>query len=122
MVPSAAGMGVAVRIEPGFVHTPGDGLDEAVGDGMLKTLGLGVHLGQLVAQFLHQEELDEAVAPQDHERLGFAAGGQPEAVPFVPGDEAGFLQALRHVGHRRRGDLQDFGHGWSKPVRCPAAG
>ena len=102
--------GVAVRIEARFVHTSGDRLDEAIRDGVLQPLGLGVHLRQLVAQLFHEEELDEAVTPQNHESLGFATGRQPKAAPFAPGDEAGFFQTLRHVGYGRRGDLQDFSH------------
>ncbi len=83
-----------------------DAFDQAVRHRVLEVFGLVVHLGPAHPHHLHQEELDQAVAPQDARRELFAGRGQADAGVRLVTDEARFRQRLDHRRGRPGHDAQ----------------
>ena len=86
-------------------------LDEVIRNGVFQPFGFAVNFAQFVAQFAHQIQLDQAVAA-DHAEGDFAPGvGENDAAILLIIDQPGGDQPLRHIGDRRRGNVQRIAQG-----------
>ena len=100
---------IAVGIVRGATEHLVDPIDQALGHDVFELLGVVVDVRPAHAHDLHQEQLDQAVAPQDQSGELFARGAQSHAAVRLVLREPGFGERLDHRRRRAGGDAERRG-------------
>ena len=86
-----------------------DPVDQPVADRVLHVLGFFVHFVPGEIERLHQEQLDQTMAPHDRSASALPGRRQPHAFVGRVGDQVAFAERLEHAGHGARRDRQRLG-------------